>query len=464
VVLPGPDAIAEGPTAAAKLPPAGEHAEVIPAPPTSGENRDVIPAPPTNGENQDVIPAPPTNGENRDVIPASTPAGAAPSATSASDSPGSRRKEGYPNRKRGHDRILALEDDPGDSIDRGRRWLKERGVILGLDVSFLDQWANTVLAGKRNAPSIAWQVFGDWKALETEHFGDLHIAGTLLGTVGLGYDPATAPLSQRVGSISVVDGIVYPDEIALDELYLRWRSPGGAFVVDLGRVDMSFFFDTNRVANNSFEQFISLAFENNLSIPFPTYGGFGVTAQWAPNEDFYVLFGAGDASSVRTSAWRTIVDGAWWELLEVGMSTEIEGWGKGNYRLTGWQSNLGEGSGFGVGLNVDQNLGSDELIGFARLGYGSPAQSSIRLTASVGLSLGRPFDRSRDSAGIAFSWAAPTVGGIKLQDEMLVEVYYRLALTQRLSLSPDVQVVIDPSANPDVDAAVLLGARLTWIP
>ena len=146
------------------------------------------------------------------------------------------------------------------------------------------------------------------------------------------------------------------------------------------------------------------------------------------------------------------------------MSTDIEGWGKGNYRLTGWQSNLGEGSGFGVGLNVDQNLGSDRLIGFARFGYGSPAQSAIRMTASIGLSVGRPFDRTQDAAGIAFSWAAPTVGGIKLKDEILIEAYYRIALTRRLSVSPDLQVVIDPSANPETDAAVLLGARLTWIP
>jgi porin len=41
-----------------------------------------------------------------------------------------------------------------------------------------------------------------------------------------------------------------------------------------------------------------------------------------------------------------------------------------------------------------------------------------------------------------------------------VEVYYRLQLTAVVTVTPDVQVLIDPAFNPNADVVAVFGMRL----
>lgn len=366
----------------------------------------------------------------------------------------------HPPKKRSQSRVEdKLPTPPVGYVDRFKNWVRDHDFLLGFDAAFYNQYASHVRKeDSHNAATIAWQLFTSRELLEGKH-GSLHVALTLLGTIALDYDPNDDPLFVRVGSISVPNGNIYPNEIAVDELYLHYVTEGSKWTLDIGKIDMSYFFDTNRVANDAFSQFMSFTLENNASIPFPIYGGFGALGRWNPNDDIYVMIGAGDATSNERIPWGRVGDGAWWQLLEVGAHVDFHTLGTGNYRLTGWHSNNGPGNGFGIGLNIDQNLGLDWLIGFFRTGLGNRNQTAVKATVSGGVSFAHPFGRANDGAGIGFSWGSPDIGG---RDEGFFEAYYRLSFNEYLSISPDLQIVFPPAYNRDANVSVIGGVRVLW--
>jgi hypothetical protein len=223
---------------------------------------------------------------------------------------------------------------------------------------------------------------------------------------------------------------------------------------------MTYFLDTNALANNGFTQFFSFAFEDNLSIPFPVYGGLGARGRVKLGRRFYVMAAASDAASDdRDVPWVSIGQGFWWELIEIGVKVDPEPLGKGVYRITPWHSDV-NGSGFGVGLNFEQQLGSDRLFGFGRFGVGDPNQTAVRTTVSGGISFQDPFGRKGDVVAAAISWADPSDPG---RSETFFEAYYNFGLTDQLVLAPDLQVVVHPALNPDANVVLVGGVRLALL-
>lgn len=365
-----------------------------------------------------------------------------------------------PPKKRGVYRIHEDVDETRDFLDEFQDELRENDLVVGFDAAFYDQYASDVRKGGNNAATFTWQLFVDYEVYDAKDKGAFHFTGTFLGSTGLDYDDRTDALSDRVGSISIVNGNVYPDDIAFDELYVHWVSPEARWVLALGKLDMSYFFDTNRVANDAYRQFTAFTFENDISIPFPIYGGFGLLGRWNPTEDTYLLASASDASSNERVPWGSVADGSWWQLLEFGITFEPRALGTGNYRITGWHSDAGPGNGFGIGINIDQNLGIDWLIGFLRAGTGDPSQTDIQTAFSGGVSVQDPFGRTNDEAGVGLSWAHPTDG---TRDETFFETFYRFSVTKRVSISPFLQLVIDPAQNLEDEYSVIGAVRLLWM-
>jgi len=55
------------------------------------------------------------------------------------------------------------------------------------------------------------------------------------------------------------------------------------------------------------------------------------------------------------------------------------------------------------------------------------------------------------------SWATPD--DVNARDQYSMELFYRLHLTQRFELNPDIQIIVDPAYNAAVDVIVLFGVR-----
>ena len=348
-----------------------------------------------------------------------------------------------------------------------KKKLADWGFLIDLDVAFYEQYASQVMksvSSSHNGGTFAWQLVGDFQ-IKKWQFGETYIELTTFGTVGLDYDTSNQSLSERVGSISIVNSNVYPNGIVLDELYIKHVSPEGRFALLIGRVDMLQHFDTNSVANDGYRQFFTLALENNLVLPAPLYGGFGGIGVWNITDDIYLMAGIGDSTAnEQAQPWNDIGDQSWWIITELGITGKIPGLGKGNLRITPWYNTVLSESGFGFGINFDQQLFVPWITAFFRFGFGDKDVTPVRLNVSGGVSIENPFGGKHHALGLGFSWAKPSrVFGenpTAVRSETLFEFFYRWRFTRSMFLSPDLQVILNPAENPGAEVSLVGGLRL----
>jgi porin len=337
--------------------------------------------------------------------------------------------------------------------------LRDIGIRLDLDTALYDQHASETASGDENLGSFGWQSVGDWQLHDSERLGTSYLQWTLLGSAGLNYDPDDRSMSGNLGSISGLNANVFPDPASLDELFLKYVSPAKKLIVVAGRVDQSFYFDHNRAANDGFRQFFAFALENNLSIPFSTYGGIGALVRFELGKDLYFMAGVGTADNDEPWAfWKSANDGDWGQLFEIGLTRNLPYLGKGHYRITPWHNHLSGSDGWGLGLSLDQELGSERLVAFFRFGIGDDDVTLVERFISGGLALERPFGRKADLVSLGVAWSNPSAGA-GMRNETLIELYYRLQLSPSIALTPDLQIVVDPANNPKHDPILVGGVR-----
>jgi carbohydrate-selective porin OprB len=282
-------------------------------------------------------------------------------------------------------------------------------------------------------------------------------------------------MSNRVGSISGLNANTVPDGAAVDEFYWRHGSADGRWILLAGRIDQSDYFDANRAANDGFGQFLAFAFENNLSIPWSTYGSFGGLLRVQLKKRRYLLASIGAAGNEDPRIpWSAEGQDGWNQVIEFGAAYDLAGLGRGHIRVTPWHSRVPGASGFGLALNLDQALGtprwgagptgpgrsaSGPMVGFFRAGVGEPAVTPVQTFVSAGAVLQQPFGRARDALGLGFAWSKPSPGAGQ-RSEGLIETYYRFALSPAVSLTPDLQIVINPAQDSDATTVAVLGLRL----
>lgn len=350
------------------------------------------------------------------------------------------------------------------AVRTAKRALAERGIALDANLALYHQQANKSVTGKKGFSTFAWEALASWELLDLREDASLSGLGrgylglTALGSSGLNYDPGDATLSASTGSIFTLNANVVDDHAILNEVYWKQLALDGDLEVRAGMVDLLEDFDTNRIANDAFSEFFAFGLENNPSIPAPLYGGFGGLVRWNLAKDAYLMLGTGDSSTEKpVPPWTTLDEQSWYQLLQLAVSREPRGLGKGNYRLIGWHNHRFHEDGFGIALSVDQELGREDLVGFARAGWGDHEVTAIERFGSAGLALLGPLGRDHDRLAIALAWSDPSDGR---RSETLFEMYYSFAAMQAISISPDLQVVFNPSNNRDDDVIYVAGIRL----
>jgi porin len=70
--------------------------------------------------------------------------------------------------------------------------------------------------------------------------------------------------------------------------------------------------------------------------------------------------------------------------------------------------------------------------------------------------------RPNQALSLAFGWADPSdkTFGEDLEDESVIETSYLVQVSPNLSLMPDVQLLLDPSLNPDENSIWVFGFRV----
>lgn len=247
---------------------------------------------------------------------------------------------------------------------------------------------------------------------------------------------------------------------SVKEFYWAQRLFDDHFRVGFGRVDAE-----NLVGGYKLQSantaFLNKAFSTNPTIAFPGCG-FGVAASWRPVDWFYVSVGATNAYGNTTTIEIDSLLDEWrlFEFAEVGFTPTIDGLGAGRYRLALWhmdsRGETDQPSDGGFSLIADQDIGERVSV-FARYGHADGSLTKVSDSIIAGGAIEGLFGSANDLTGLAVGWSKPVAD---LRDEKVIEVFHRLQLTGRTQLTFGMQLIIDPSNAPDVDALGVFSTRL----
>jgi porin len=261
------------------------------------------------------------------------------------------------------------------------------------------------------------------------------------------------------------------DHIGITQAYIRQTLAANRFQWTIGKIfapnylDAFPFFDDNR-------QFLSQAFSTSPTIPSPLRGFGWVVAAYPTNGSLYLKSGMFTTHSDNVGS--TISDffskNEHFYMFEVG-STSLARTGvpiqargpmdANNVHLTWWYRNaLSDGSprSYGLAFNANRMAGS-QVMWLVRSGWSVGFLSNWALSGGVGW---RSPKTTSDLFGTGLGWARPV--GTVLRSQYTWEAFYRFHVTTNFALTPDFQLVLHPSLNPNVDTiwVTSLRGRLTF--
>jgi porin len=353
--------------------------------------------------------------------------------------------------------------------------------------------------------SFSWEMSSVWsgganKTASDRRLWDVNSALDLEKAVGLkgGQIYADAYFSESSGGTADVGGgqgisnlDTYGDRNQLAELWYEQKMFDGMLRIKAGKID----------ANNEFD-FISCApdflhastgFSPTLSF-FPSYPepATGLVAFVYPVKQWYLGAGWFDGAlqdGVSTGKrgpdqfFRDNLSSAWYFVGETGLTWEKASESLGNGRVAvgvhhatshadtwGGDTQSGTTGFYAVAEQQVWRRGeTDELKTkglsvFAQFGYGDEDIAAIKTHIAGGVALaGVCESRMNDSTGVYVSFVdysgksgAPSNG-----NETAIEAYYKLQLTPAVSLTPDIQYIVNPGGDtPNLDNAWVGQVRL----
>lgn len=268
--------------------------------------------------------------------------------------------------------------------------------------------------------------------------------------------------------------------------------------LNFGKMDPFLFFDQNAAANDETRQFLNTAFVHNPLLDAGgdigvDHNGFtpGFRISYLNKADkrepwrlSLGVFGAGNGANYSRFFSSPLI------LAQAETQLRLMGGLLGNYRLYYWRNGQaptyqdGSAQRSGWGLSVDQRVG-DAVTLFGRYGQhinGRGARFDKALTAGLEMA-GYSWGRGGDSLGLAAGWlqssrswradaatvdadnnGTPDYGYGARGAERVAELYYRWRLNKQFEVSPSLQLISNPGANPDAKLFHLfsLRAQLTY--
>ena len=160
-------------------------------------------------------------------------------------------------------------------------------------------------------------------------------------------------------------------------------------------------------------------------------------------------------------------DGELFKIFEIGYDTGLlpripGGPPQGHVHVSIWHQDERDDEeiddGWGIATSAVQRF--DRFSPFVRYGYsnaGADGPTSVKHMANVGLVIDNIFGQNKDRIGIGYTWSHPADSSLNNED--MIDAYYRIQLTPEIQIGPTLDVIFDPVNNPDEDTAIVWGFR-----
>ena len=335
------------------------------------------------------------------------------------------------------------------------------GLAWSVDYSILVQHASFTESGEDTASSSVFRVYGTWL-----RFGDR--GGTMGNLVWkietrnpIFENPTPRDMGFDTGSALSTANYKVLDYWGVTDLYWKQRFKGGRYAFLVGHMDPGDWADQYPLLN-AWTSFTNDAFYNNPTEAIPKRG-FGIVGQIFHERDFYAMGGIHDANGKDgkldfDSFWSTR---EWFTWAELGYRSKRSVSARHNVHVHYWHQDarvdagVAESDGFTFTYST---VRENDVIAFLRAGYSSGDAAQMRRFVGVGMSY-KPFQRDR--FGVATSWGSPP--DKSKRDQITSEAFYRLQLTQNISLTPSLQVTYKPSLTLETNWVLVPGLRMRLV-
>ncbi|CAG0959750.1 Porin B [Phycisphaerales bacterium] len=357
-----------------------------------------------------------------------------------------------------------------------RTKLEEHGLTIG--ASYTVHWSSVWSGGLRNVAS-SRHLFDLNAALDTE---------TAFGLKGGTFYADFYAASMRGGSRDVNDWQWFSmletgrNGGQLAEVWYQHEFAEGTFRVKVGKIDAYYEFALPEQADDFLH---SSAYTPPTIMGLPTYPdpAMGVLGFAYPSERWYVGAGVFDGALLDgiptgnrapDTAFEDDLSASWFFIGEAGVRwSEAAGMGGGRFavgahhstaQVAAYDGSVNDGS-FGVYALAEQQFwsparaGEDSdrgLYGFGQVSWCDSGDVTCHAAAGV-VWRGPCPSRDSDSTGMYVSWIDLTdeEGTPYPDNETAIELYYKIVLTPSMSITPDLQVIINPSGDPSINDAVV---------
>lgn len=253
----------------------------------------------------------------------------------------------------------------------------------------------------------------------------------------------------------------------------------------LGKIDPFVFFDQNRIADDETRHFVNNVFVHNPLLDSGGDAGVdrygfspGAIAAYEDASDKAMawgaslgVFGAGNGANFSASSGKPFVIAQAWVSPRINaLPGTYRAYAWSNARATDFDGSEARHSGFGI--SADQRV-ADSLTLFGR--YGQQTSGSVRFhrALTVGGELeGSAWGRGADGLGMALGllrtsgrFAAASAADLDAYiygargAERIGELYYRIHLNDHVEITPNLQYIGRPAANPDGKSIAVVGLR-----
>lgn len=362
-----------------------------------------------------------------------------------------------------------VQPDPLAAIFRPIDTLTERlaqsdRLKFGATYTFLNQYATIVPddAARHNQLSGRFDFTGAWTAYD--HGSS---AGSISLLVRSGTNIGVSQqfnLSDRIGSglsLNSLQGSGPQEPITVNILYWRQDLLKKRLSFYVGKIHPNQYVTLSMFNNDERTQFLNGADDGNVAVASDGIYAGGAAVEFQATPHVYIHAVTVDTEGAQQRNIETLVDRKYMQSVELGWSSGTLGQQYRHYRVGMWRDDTkNSGSGFGGGFGFEHEF-HNGWTPFGRFAFGTNRGTAIKQIEGIGMARVHPFGRTGDMFGVAADYSEPSQPG--KHHESIFESFYRLRLTQSMSIGPDIEVSIHPTYSPKAYTTTLLGARMEII-
>lgn len=316
-------------------------------------------------------------------------------------------------------------------------------------------------------------IYLQWRAYqEGDSYGKIFFWGLWVQTFS---DNPSGAFAQTQGLNSFPNGgATDPEKTVIAPSALWWEQnfADSGINYKAGQLYAAALYGSNSYLGDDRATFMNTTLGTNQGTPWAS-GNRGLGAMATISADsLHLTLGFQDAKGDQQAIdFDSFADGQYAYLAEISWKPIFNENDKGTYKATvgyvdrtGPTTDRANRSGWGYILSAEQNF-DDRYGTFAIVRQSfDRVVNNTDLTAALGFVFNQAFNRANDQLGIGSFYNTPFNNNHgTLRNEYGIETFWKLQLTPRLSVTPDLQVYLQPAKKAQNDIVIIPGIRLQYV-